>query len=176
LQEQLKDNEEGWVGIDIMLKFQRLSKLSADGDVILAALKKAVDDNLIEVDCENKKIRRNPENPLPEKEDDEAKKAKTVYAKGFEKEATSLDDLLAYFAKYDNVIHVNRRTWQDRKDDSRHFKVKRSKYLKKASARPWKDHFKSDLRSDQDHLLQIIFFLMILILNQDHFLPQMSPF
>jgi hypothetical protein len=26
--------------------------------------------------------------------------------------------------------------------------------VKSLSARPWKDHFKSDLRSDQDHLLK----------------------
>lgn len=121
LQEQLKDNEDGWVGIDIMLKFQRLSKLSSDGDVILKALKKS-EDKLIEVDLENKKIRRSPDNPLPEKEDDDAKKVKTVYVKGFEKEATSLDNLLEFFNKYDNVVHVNRRTWLDRKDNSRHFK------------------------------------------------------
>merc|ERR1712223_78302 len=47
---------------------------------------------------------------------------KTVYVKGFEKTNTTLDDLLGFFGKYDNVIHVNRRTWVDRKDDSRNFK------------------------------------------------------
>merc|ERR1712223_1940612 len=67
-------------------------------------------------------IRRNPEMPLPESEDDETKKLKTVYVKGFEKTNTTLDDLLGFFSKYDNVIHVNRRTWIDRKDDSRNFK------------------------------------------------------
>lgn len=84
LQEQLKSNEEGWIGIDIMLKFQRLSKICEDGDLILKALKKS-EGKLLEVDLENKKLRRNPEMPLPEKEDDETKKAKTVYLKGFEK-------------------------------------------------------------------------------------------
>merc|ERR1712109_52292 len=88
---------------------------------ILNALKKS-EDTLIEVDLENKKIRRNPELPIPEKEDDDAKKLKTVYVKGFEKTNTTLDDLLGFFGKYDNVIHVNRRTWVDRKDDSRNFK------------------------------------------------------
>merc|ERR1712025_1041897 len=47
---------------------------------------------------------------------------KTVYVKGFEKTNTTLGDLLGFFGKYDNVIHVNRRTWVDRKDDSRNFK------------------------------------------------------
>jgi hypothetical protein len=53
--------------------------------------------------------------------------------------------------------------------------------------RPWKDHFKSDLRSDQDHLLKKdlrsdqdhIFLkndLDLKIKIKDHFLTQMSPF
>jgi len=121
LLEKVKSNEDGWIEIDVMLKFQRLNKLSSDGDVILNALKKS-EETLIEVDLENKKIRRNPEMPLPESEDDETKKLKTVYVKGFEKTNTTLDDLLGFFGKYDNVIHVNRRTWVDRKDDSRNFK------------------------------------------------------
>lgn len=122
LQEQLKDNEEGWVGIDVMLKFQRLNKISDNGEAILIALNK-VKEKLIEVDLENKKLRRNPEIPLPEKEDDEARSAKTVYVKGFEKEGTSLDDLLDYFkGNYENVIHVCRRTWRDPKTNQRNFK------------------------------------------------------
>jgi len=121
LLEKVKSNEDGWIEIDTMLKFQRLNKLSSEGDVILNALKKS-EDTLVEVDLENKKIRRNPELPLPETEDDETKKLKTVYCKGFEKTNTTLDDLLGFFGKYDNVIHVNRRTWVDRKDDSRNFK------------------------------------------------------
>merc|ERR1712129_320386 len=80
------------------------------------------EEKLIEVDLENKKVRRNPEIPLPEIEDDETKKTKTIYLKGFEKTNTTLDDLLGFFNKYENVVHVNRRTYVDRKDDSRQFK------------------------------------------------------
>merc|ERR1712066_1159804 len=69
------------------------------------------------------KIRRNPEVPLPEKEDDDTKTARTVYCKGFEKENTSLDGLLAFFAKCtEGVVHVNRRTWADRETNTRNFK------------------------------------------------------
>ena len=82
-----------------MLKFQRLSKLSSEGDVILKALQKS-EEKLIEVDLENKKVRRNPEIPLPEVEDDEAKKLKTIYLKGFEKTNTTLDDLLGMQADF----------------------------------------------------------------------------
>ena len=56
-------------------------------------------------------------------EDDDTKTAKTVYCKGFEKENTSLDDLLAFFAKCaEGVVHVNRRTWADRETNTRNFK------------------------------------------------------
>ena len=65
MQEQLKSNEDGWIGIDVMLKFQRLTKICDNGDTILQALKDSAE-KLIEVDLENKKIRRNPEKPLPE--------------------------------------------------------------------------------------------------------------
>ena len=70
--------------------------MSSEGDVILNALKKS-EGTLVEVDLENKKIRRNPELPLPETEDDETKKLKTVYCKGFEKTNTTLDDLLGNY-------------------------------------------------------------------------------
>ena len=121
LQEQMKSNDDGWIKIEAMLKFQRLNKLSSDGDIILKALKKSAE-NLLEVDLENKQLRRNPEVPLPEHEDDEARRAKSVYVKGFEKEKTSLDDLLEFFNKYENVVNVHRRTWVDHKTGARNFK------------------------------------------------------
>ncbi len=105
-----------------MLKFQRLAKLSEDADVILAALEKC-DGDLIEVDKEKKMIRRSPAKPLPEAEDEEAKRKRTCYAKGFDKSWT-LDQLLEFFTKFDNVAHVNRRTFIDRrsKDQEKQFK------------------------------------------------------
>lgn len=77
----------------------------------------------MEVDEENAKIRRRPSVPLPE--DEEVKKEQsrmTVYVKGFEKEKTTLDDLLDFFSKYDNVINVFKRTWLDKKTKERNFK------------------------------------------------------
>ena len=48
----------------------------------------------------------------------------TVYVKGFEKSKTTLDDLLAFFGQYENVLNVTKRLWEDRKDPERkkHFK------------------------------------------------------
>ena len=51
------------------------------------------------------------------------KSGKVPNCKGFEKENTSLDDLLAFFAKCaEGVVHVNRRTWADRETNTRNFK------------------------------------------------------
>lgn len=120
LQETVKE-DDGWVSIETMLKFQRLSKLSEDGGFILDALAKA-DEGLIEVDKEGKKIRRSPDMPLPPSEEDSARIEKTVYVKGFEKEETTLDQLLEFFSQFDKVVNVQKRTWKDNKDGSRHFK------------------------------------------------------
>jgi len=121
----LKDTikaDEGWVSMDTMLKFQRLSKISSDAKEILASLKKS-ESGLMEVDEENAKIRRRPTVPLPEEEDVKKEQAKmTIYVKGFEKEKTTLDDLLDFFSKYDNVINVFKRTWLDKRSKERNFK------------------------------------------------------
>ena len=59
---------------------------------------------------------------LRTQQDEEEKKAKTIYVKGFEKTNTTLDDLTGFFNKYENVIHINRRTYSDPKDNSCQFK------------------------------------------------------
>ena len=121
----LKDTikaDEGWVSMETMLKFQRLSKISSDAKEILASLKKS-ESGLMEVDEENAKIRRRPTVPLPEDEEVKKEQARmTVYVKGFEKEKTTLDDLLDFFSKFDNVINVFKRTWLDKKSKDRNFK------------------------------------------------------
>ena len=121
----LKDTikaDEGWVSMETMLKFQRLSQICNDAKVILASIKKSTS-GLMEVDEENSKIRRCPAKALPENEEVVKAQAKmTVYVKGFEKEKTSLDDLLDFFSKYENVINVFKRTWMDKKSKDRFFK------------------------------------------------------
>ena len=111
--------DEGWVPMETMIKFQRLAKLSTDSKVILSSLKKS-ESGLMEIDEEKEKIRRCPSKPLPD--DEEILKEYTkrsVYVKGFEKEKTTLDDLLDYFNKYDNVINVFMRNWTEKRDKSK---------------------------------------------------------
>lgn len=121
----LKDTlklDEGWVTIETMLKFQRLSKLSGDPKVILNSLKKSTS-GLMEVDVENSKIRRCPDKPLPEGDGVQKDLSKlSVYCKGFEKEKTTLDNLLDFFGQFDHVINVFMRTWVDKHTKGKKFK------------------------------------------------------
>ena len=122
----LKDtikNDDGWVAMETMLKFQRLAQLSKDSAEIIKSLKKS-STGLMEVDEEKARIRRSPSKPLPENEIVQKEQAKmTVYVKGFEKEKTTLDDLLDFFNKSaKNVINVFKRTWPDKKTKERFFK------------------------------------------------------
>lgn len=119
LKNAIEEAKEGWISLDVMLKFQRLAKLTTDKDLIIKAAKNS---KILETNEEKFEIRRNPSLPLPEWNDD-TKKAnipRTVYCKGFEKEKTTIDDLLKFFHEYDGVVNVVRRTWG--KDNERFFK------------------------------------------------------
>lgn len=85
--------DDGWVPLEVMIKFNRLNKLTTDFGTILAALKKSKT-GLLEIDEEKSKIRRSPSKPLPEvtEEYKNAIKNRSVYIKGFQLD-TSLDDI-----------------------------------------------------------------------------------
>ena len=87
-----------------MVKFNRLKQLSADYQVIIEALKKS-SSNLLEIDEENKKIRR--AKPLPENlsEFETNLKQNTVYVKGFDTEM-SLDELYSFFEQYGKILQI----------------------------------------------------------------------
>ncbi|KAJ0005670.1 hypothetical protein NQD34_015564 [Periophthalmus magnuspinnatus] len=92
LKEQLQ-LDDGWVTLETMLKFNRLKSLTTDSTVIVAALQKSKT-GLLELSDDKTKIRRSPNKPLPEVNDEyKATIAhKTVYMKGFPLE-TSLDEI-----------------------------------------------------------------------------------
>ncbi|CAJ0923897.1 unnamed protein product, partial [Ranitomeya imitator] len=85
--------DDGWVPLQTMIKFNRLSKLTKDFGKILEALKKSKS-GLLEIDEEKSKIRRSPEKPLPEVTDEykNAIKTRSVYIKGFQPD-TTLDEI-----------------------------------------------------------------------------------
>lgn len=105
LQEQIKA-DDGWVAMEIMLKFNRLKILSDDNKVICEAIKKSKS-GLMEVNETSTKIRRSPLKPLPEntRERRDDLNSRTMYVKGFSKEST-LDELLAFFDKHGTMENL----------------------------------------------------------------------
>eukprot|EP00069_Balaena_mysticetus_P005559 bmy_18058T0 len=92
LKEQIK-LDEGWVPLEIMIKFNRLNRLTTDFNVIVEALNKSKAE-LMEISEDKTKIRRSPSKPLPEVTDEYKNdvKNRSVYIKGFPIDAT-LDDI-----------------------------------------------------------------------------------
>lgn len=115
LQEETKA-DEGWVTMETMLKFKRLADLSKEAGVIVEALKKSKS-GLIAVSEDGTKIRRDPAIPLPENTEDSRKalEARTAYAKGFDKENSTLDELLDYYNENNSdVVSIQMRNWSDK--------------------------------------------------------------
>lgn len=73
LQGQIKENEDGWVPLEVMLKFKRLANISDDAKVIAEALEKS-EEKVVLVNDDKTKVRRNPEKPLPENNEAHIKK------------------------------------------------------------------------------------------------------
>jgi len=122
MQECVKE-DDGWLTIETLLKFKRLSDLSADGKVVLAALAKS-DSGLLAIDTEGDgKVRRSPDKPLPENNDEHRKlvEARTAYAKGYDKENTTMNELLEYYAEHEpTIVNIQMRNYS--KDKKKHFK------------------------------------------------------
>merc|ERR1719150_1682183 len=114
-----------------MLKFKRLSELSKDEKVIVAALKQSKA-GLLEVSEDGSKIRRDPAIPLPENTEESRKllEARTAYAKGFNKETTTLDKLLDYYNEANpDVVSIQMRNYCEKKGKEKVWKFKGSIFL-----------------------------------------------
>lgn len=88
LQDELKKSQDRWFDISVIASFQRMKKISEDLAVVAAALKEST---VLEVSECGKNVRR--KTPLPEGKIDNT--PRSVYAKGFDEEAT-LDDIQAF--------------------------------------------------------------------------------
>lgn len=109
LQEKVKE-DDGWVSLEVMLKFKRLASLSEDPKVIAEALEKS-EEKIVCLNEDKTKIRRNPEKPLPEniKEHIRQLQAKSAYAKGFPTDE-KLDDIIKFMETFGLIESVIRRT------------------------------------------------------------------
>merc|ERR1719410_1296297 len=86
----------------------------------------------MDVADDNSKIRRKPEIPLPENtvESKAALEARTVYVKGFDLEATTLDELLDYFNETNNnVVSIQMRNYSVGKGKDKEWKFKGSIFI-----------------------------------------------
>jgi len=116
--------DDGWVSMETMLKFKRLSALCDDASVILDALAAAAaKSGLMEIDAAGSRVRRVPSKPVPEWNDErKAQLAKqTVYTKGFDKENSTLDGIIEFFEEKlgSDVMNVQMRSYQDKKDKNK---------------------------------------------------------
>lgn len=106
LQGEIAKND-GWVPLSTMLKFKRLAALSEDAAVIAAALDKS-DEGLVEISADRESVRRHPERPLPEKNEETRKEviSRTAYVKGFplDMEMPALLDFFKAFPKVANIV------------------------------------------------------------------------
>ena len=62
LKAQIDEAKEGWISLDIMLKFQRLANLTKDKELIIKALEKS---DILETNKEKLEVRRKPSLPIP---------------------------------------------------------------------------------------------------------------
>ncbi|CAH1108965.1 unnamed protein product [Psylliodes chrysocephalus] len=114
LQEKIKE-DDGWVSLEVLLTFKRLASLSTDTEVIAKAMEKS-EDNIVEVSEDLKKIRRHPENPVPELNDERRQQlmARTAYAKGFPLDE-DFNKIIAFLEPYGPIESCNRRSTKDHK-------------------------------------------------------------
>lgn len=108
--------DEGWVPLDVLLTFKRLKSLSEDKKVIVDAIEKS-DEGLIEISEDREKLRRHPERPVPELNEEKRKEiyGRTVYVKGFATgEGTQMNELLEFFEPFEKVSNILMRKYHDK--------------------------------------------------------------
>ena len=71
LKERIKQ-DDGWVPLEVLLTFKRLAALSTDPEIIANAVEKS-EKKLVIVNDDRKKLKRSPEFPLPEFNDERKK-------------------------------------------------------------------------------------------------------
>uniref|UniRef100_A0A182M090 Lupus La protein n=1 Tax=Anopheles culicifacies TaxID=139723 RepID=A0A182M090_9DIPT len=108
--------DDGWVPMDVLMTFKRLKSLSEDKKVIVDAIAKS-DEGLIEISEDREKLRRHPERPLPEMNEERRQElfARTVYVKGFApQDGTTMNELVEFFQPYEKVTNILMRKYLDK--------------------------------------------------------------
>ena len=109
----------GWMSMATLMTFKRLSDLSQDPNVVMKALVKSRS-GLLEVDVEQHRLRRDPQLPPPVLDDSRrlSLREKTVFVAGFDKNKTTLDELIEYFEKnFSRVCNVTMRRQREERQE-----------------------------------------------------------
>lgn len=123
LRGKIDENEDGWVAISVLLTFNRLKAITEDPKVIADALEKATS-GLVQISDDKEKLRRHPDNPLPEFNESRRKELsrRTAYAKGLPLDS-KMDTLVEYFnSNFQKVENVVMRKYYDSKTKVYKFK------------------------------------------------------
>lgn len=113
LQTEIAKND-GWIQITTLTTFKRLAAHSTDVKVIVDALDKS-DSGLLEISEDRQSIRRHPERPLPEKNEETRQEiiSRSAYVKGFPQDL-EMPELIEYFKEYPKVAHITIRKYLDK--------------------------------------------------------------
>ncbi|TPX56964.1 hypothetical protein PhCBS80983_g04167 [Powellomyces hirtus] len=107
----IAENADGWVDLEVLLRFNRLRELCNDPAVVADALKHSED--MLQVSEDGTKVRRRTQIKRLYK-----RNLKTIYAKGFPTDMRNVvDDIRDYFGAYGTVANV-----RARRDDFKKFK------------------------------------------------------
>lgn len=111
-EEITKDN--GWVSLELLLTFKRMQVLTTDPEVACAALDTS-DEGLVEISEDRKKVRRHPERPLPEQNEETRKEciSRTAYVKGFPLDV-EMSSLIEFFEAHEKVVNIVMRKYLDK--------------------------------------------------------------
>lgn len=75
MQQKLQE-DDGWITMEVLLSFKRLANLSTDAAVITDAVKKS-ENHLVVVNEDGTKLKRSPDVPLPELNEERRKELMT---------------------------------------------------------------------------------------------------
>lgn len=127
LQDKISKNEEGWVPLELLMKFKRLASICNDMKRIVEALTNNPS-SVVQLNEEKTMIRRHPENPAAAFNSDSRMeiRKRTAYAKGFPLDS-KLNVLVDFFTKYEGFEHVDMRKYFHKQ--TRTWKFKGSVYI-----------------------------------------------
>lgn len=123
LKQKTDEDPEKWIPISVLLTFKRLQALTEDPKVVAESMLKS-SHGVIEVSDDHTKVRRHPDNPLPEFNEARRKELtqRTAYAKGFPLDS-NMNILVEYFnSNFEKVENVIMRKYFNQNDKKYYFK------------------------------------------------------